>query len=108
MYYEMDICCGSLEMFIKMNGFVTNPPPSITAFFFSGKVPQFRPQAALHFLKKFIRGDDLAPLMPSNATLAKMGSTAFSDTLAAWTEAAQGAPYVDDLDRPLTPVKSID
>ena len=62
-------------------------------------VPQFRPQAAFHFGKKFIAGDDLSPLMPSNSTLAKMGSSAFNDALSAWTEAAQGPPYVDVLNQ---------
>lgn len=49
----------------------------------------------MHFLRKFIKAEDLAPMMPSNATLAKMGSSAFSEALASWTEAAQGTPYVD-------------
>jgi hypothetical protein len=59
-------------------------------------VPQFRPQAALHFLSKFIKGDDLSPFMPSNATLTKMSDSAFSEVMAAWTEAAMGPPYVSD------------
>jgi hypothetical protein len=61
-------------------------------------VPQFRPQAALHFLKMFIDGEGesrLSPLMPYNASLAEMSDKEFKDALNAWTKAATKPPYVD-------------
>ena len=57
-------------------------------------VPQFRPQAALHMLTKFINYEDLSPLFPSNATLAAMSDDDFSGLLEAWTECAKGPPFV--------------
>lgn len=57
-------------------------------------VPQFRPQAALAFLTAFISGNMLSPLLPNNATLAKMSDEDFETFMMAWTEEAQGPPYV--------------
>lgn len=57
-------------------------------------VPQFRPQAALHFLEKFISGGELSPLLPKNATLTEMDDHIFSKAEKTWTELAMGAPYV--------------
>jgi hypothetical protein len=57
-----------------------------------------RPQAALHFLWKFIVGGDLAPFLPSNATLKQMDDAGFAKSMQAWTEAAQKPPYVDWVD----------
>ena len=58
------------------------------------KVPQFRPQAALAFCKKFVQGDMLAPLLPSNKTLAAMNDDDFEIAMDAWTETAMGPPFV--------------
>lgn len=58
-------------------------------------VPQFRPQAALHFIEKLVTYQDLSPLLPSNDTLAEMCDKGFSKTMNAWTEKAKSAPYVD-------------
>jgi len=57
-------------------------------------VPQYRPQAALHFLRKFLAGEPLAPLLPANATLAALGDHKFATAADAWTEAAMKAPFV--------------
>jgi hypothetical protein len=57
-------------------------------------VPQFRPQAALHFIEKFVTGETLSPLMPLNTTLADMSDDSFHKAFAAWTESAMTAPYV--------------
>lgn len=64
-------------------------------------VPQFRPQAALHFIEKLVTGGTLSPLMPLNATLADMSGDAFHKTFATWTESAMGAPYVQKEDKGL-------
>lgn len=60
-------------------------------------VPQFRPQAALTFLKGFVDGNMLAPLLPNNKTLMEFSEVDFYKSMEAWTESAMGAPYVDDL-----------
>jgi cathepsin A (carboxypeptidase C) len=69
---------------------------SFVTFHGSGHmVPQFRPQAALHFLQRFLESDALlSPLMPSNQTLAKLDDKEFSSTMNEWTESAMKAPYV--------------
>ena len=58
-------------------------------------VPQFRPQSALAFLKAFIDGNTLSPLLPNNETLTEFSNEAFKVAMDAWTEAARGPPYVD-------------
>ena len=70
---------------------------SFVTFHGSGHmVPQFRPQAALAFLKSFVEGKNLlSPLMPKNETLTKLSDGEFAKTMASWTEKAQGPPYVD-------------
>jgi serine carboxypeptidase-like clade 1 len=57
-------------------------------------VPQFRPQAALHMLTKLISYEELSPLLPSNATLAKICNEAFEKKMNEWTEQAKSSPYV--------------
>jgi serine carboxypeptidase-like clade 1 len=58
-------------------------------------VPQFRPQAALHFLNQFLsNGKLLSPLLPSNATLTELSDADFLTAMNGWTEAAMKAPYV--------------
>jgi cathepsin A (carboxypeptidase C) len=61
-------------------------------------VPQFRPQAALHFIQKFVAGGTLSPLMPLNATMIEMSEHSFQRAYAAWTESAMTAPYVQKED----------
>jgi hypothetical protein len=70
-------------------------------------VPQFRPQAALHFLEMFLnsKGDKpkdpqggaalLAPLIPTNSTLTGMSNDQFSEFLDAWTQLAKTEAYVN-------------
>ena len=71
------------------------------------QVPEFRPQAALHFLNKFAHGNYvsneqgaaaqdylLTPLLAPNETLVKMGDDEFDMYLDAWTESAMTVPYV--------------
>lgn len=58
-------------------------------------VPQFRPQAALHFLNQFLTSDQLlSPLLPDNSTLADLSDADFRTTMDGWTKAAMKAPYV--------------
>mmetsp|Transcript_27957 Transcript_27957/g.31408 ORF Transcript_27957/g.31408 Transcript_27957/m.31408 type:complete len:726 (+) Transcript_27957:93-2270(+) len=82
-------------------------------------VPQFRPQAALHFLTKFIHGNvdvnansnvnnkdeatslvqnkndfSLSPLFESNSTLLGYNEIEFRDYMKEWTESAMTQPYV--------------
>jgi len=57
-------------------------------------VPQFRPQAALHFLHKFLKGENLSPLLPFNDTLANMTDEEFQQANQQWTESAMNPPYV--------------
>mmetsp|Transcript_33325 Transcript_33325/g.49023 ORF Transcript_33325/g.49023 Transcript_33325/m.49023 type:complete len:580 (-) Transcript_33325:378-2117(-) len=57
-------------------------------------VPQFRPQAALHFLRKLVSGEDLSPLLPLNETLMNMSDKAFQTAANSWTEAAIQSPFV--------------
>jgi len=57
-------------------------------------VPQFRPQAALHFLNQFLKGQPLSPLLPKNATLAKLSNHDFRSAVDEWTESAMKEPYV--------------
>jgi len=51
-------------------------------------VPQFRPQAALHMMKKLVTFEIMSPLLPLNATLENMSDASFSATLDSWTEMA--------------------
>lgn len=61
-------------------------------------VPQFQPQSSLHFLRKFVSGQDLSPLMPLNETLMNISDSTFEDVLDSWTEAAMRPPYVQTED----------
>jgi len=68
---------------------------SFVTFHGSGHmVPQFRPQSSLHFLKRFLyasgnEGEELAPLLPSNATLTKLSEKEFETAMEEWTESAR-------------------
>ena len=80
-------------------------------------VPQFRPQAALHFLQMFLnsKGDKpkdpqggaalLAPLIPINTTLTEMSNDQFSKILDAWTQLAKTEAYVNT-ERNTQPMKT--
>jgi hypothetical protein len=59
-------------------------------------VPQFRPQAALHFLYKLVHFEQLSPLLPLNKTLLDADDDTFQGLMEQWTEDAKSAPYVDD------------
>eukprot|EP00531_Pseudo-nitzschia_arenysensis_P014276 CAMPEP_0116120680 /NCGR_PEP_ID=MMETSP0329-20121206/3302_1 /TAXON_ID=697910 /ORGANISM="Pseudo-nitzschia arenysensis, Strain B593" /LENGTH=648 /DNA_ID=CAMNT_0003614461 /DNA_START=54 /DNA_END=2000 /DNA_ORIENTATION=+ len=67
---------------------------SFVTFHGSGHmVPQFRPQSSLHFLKRFLyatgkEGEELSPLLPSNATLTKLSEDDFEHVMEDWTETA--------------------
>jgi hypothetical protein len=74
------------------------PPANLTFLTFNLDIRQNSPQAALHFLWKFIIGGDLAPFLPSNATLKQMDDASFAKAMNAWTKAAQKPPYVDWVD----------
>lgn len=70
---------------------------SFVTFHGSGHmVPQFRPQAALHFLYKFVNYEELSPLLPFNKTLLDADDDTFEGLMEQWTEDAKSAPYVDD------------
>ena len=57
-------------------------------------VLQFRPQAALHMLRKVLRHERFAPLLPAAAVLQNMTDAQFDSYLDGWTAKAQAAPYV--------------
>jgi serine carboxypeptidase-like clade 1 len=85
---------------------------SFVTFHGSGHmVPQFRPQSALAFLKAFISGNMLSPLLPNNQTLLEFSEKDFETSMNAWTEAARGPPYVnlaaDDDEKEPTTVETI-
>ena len=82
----------------QMGGEVTDYEKGLKFVTFHGSghmVPQFRPQAALHFLKKLVEGQDLSPLMPNNVTLKALSDTDFKVVADGWTETAMRSPYVD-------------
>ena len=82
---------------------------SFVTFHGSGHmVPQFRPQASLHFLSQFILssssspssssssssttskvGEELSPLLPTNATLVELSEDDFETAMDDWTETAK-------------------
>jgi serine carboxypeptidase-like clade 1 len=89
------------NMGAQFGGEVTDYEEGLKFVTFHGSghmVPQFRPQAALHFLKHFLNGDDddvgLSPLLPKNETLQSMSDDEFDEVVNDWTEAAMGPPYV--------------
>ena len=70
---------------------------SFVTFHGSGHmVPQFRPQAALHFMHKFVNHKELSPLLPSNKTMSNVCDAGFQKMIEKWTEAAMSTPFVDD------------
>mmetsp|Transcript_12469 Transcript_12469/g.18464 ORF Transcript_12469/g.18464 Transcript_12469/m.18464 type:complete len:585 (-) Transcript_12469:128-1882(-) len=86
------------DMGAQMGGEVTDYELGLSFVTFHGSghmVPQFRPQATLHFLEKFLKREKLAPLMPLNATLADMNIKDFHAAMNAWRDEASSAPYVN-------------
>jgi hypothetical protein len=57
-------------------------------------VPQFRPQAALHMMKRLVEYKRLSPLLPLNATLTDMNDDDFMEAMDQWTESAKKPPFV--------------
>jgi hypothetical protein len=72
---------------------------NLTSFGFIPLTMWYRsPQAALHFLYKFIVGEDLAPFLPSNSTLKKLDDASFAKAMEEWIKAARKPPYVEIID----------
>jgi serine carboxypeptidase-like clade 1 len=57
-------------------------------------VPQFRPQAAFHFISKFLHFQALSPLLPTNKSMAAFTDEEFDAAMEDWTVKAKSAPYV--------------
>ena len=67
-------------------------------------VPIFRPEASLHFLKKFVGTSAsssstmavtlLSPPLPSDQVLADSSEKEFQEMISSWTEQAKSPPYV--------------
>jgi serine carboxypeptidase-like clade I len=57
-------------------------------------VPQFRPQAAFHFVSKFLHYQALSPLLPTNASLLEFTDAEFDAAMEDWTVKAKSSPYV--------------
>jgi serine carboxypeptidase-like clade I len=55
-------------------------------------VPQFRPQAALHMLDRFIHYQPLTPLLPRNETILAMTDEEFDAAMDEWTAFAKTMP----------------
>ena len=55
-------------------------------------VPQFRPQAALHMLRRLVNQQSLTPLLPTNATLLEYTDDEFMEAMDEWTEHAKTMP----------------
>merc|ERR1712038_706299 len=86
------------NMGAQMGGEVTDYQNGLKFVTFHGSghmVPQFRPQAALHFLEKFLSGDELSPLLTLNETLASMTVEDFHIFRDNWIERATQPPFVE-------------
>lgn len=89
------------KMGAQMGGEVTDYQNGLKFVTFHGSghmVPQFRPQAALHFLQKLVNGEELSPLMPMNDTLTEISDNSFCRVAKEWTESAMGSPYVEKVE----------
>jgi len=87
------------DMGAQFGGEVTDYHDGLKFVTFHGSghmVPQFRPQAALHFLRKFVSGEDLSPLLPLNDTIVSFDDKAFQTAANAWTETAMQRPFVEE------------
>ena len=58
-------------------------------------VPQFRPQAALHMLRKVLRRERFSPPIPSDEDLANMKRKRFGSVMNEWTDSAKSPPYLE-------------
>ena len=90
------------DMGAQFGGEVTDYHSGLKFVTFHGSghmVPQFRPQAALHFLQRFVHGEQLTPLMPFNHTLADMSEVMFQKTYNSWTETAMTEVSFDTEER---------
>lgn len=61
-------------------------------------VPQFRPRAGAHLLRKLLTNDPFAPPLPGDAALASDSERGFEKLMDAWTLEARGERYVDGED----------
>ena len=77
----------------QLGGHVINYSNNLTYASVHGSghmIPQFRPRVSLHVFKKFISGDLLSPLLPSDDDLAKFDDDAESSSLIdEWTKEAE-------------------
>ena len=62
-------------------------------------VPQFRPRAGAHLLRKLLTRSPFAPPLPDDAALAAESERGFRKLMDAWTLEARGGEYVDGEDR---------
>ena len=62
-------------------------------------VPQFRPRAGAHLLRKLLTDEPFAPPLPDDAALASESERGFEKLMDAWTLKARGKEYVDGEDR---------
>ena len=62
-------------------------------------VPQFRPRAGAHLLRKLLTDEPFAPPLPDDAALASESERGFEKLMDAWTLEARGKEYVDGEDR---------
>ena len=91
-----DLVAQTLEE-AQFAGEVTSYEDGLSFVTFHGSghmVPQFRPQSSLHFLKRFLYasgepGEELAPLLPKNSTLASMSDDVFESAMEDWTYLAR-------------------
>ena len=61
-------------------------------------VPQFRPQAGFHLLKKLLSGSPFSPALPNKHTLMHESESEFAKTMDRWTVLARSGAYVDGED----------
>jgi len=83
----------------QFGGEVTSYEKGLSFVTFHGSghmVPQFRPQAALHFLERFLMEGEvmLRPLLPKNETVAGMEDGEWKSFMDDWTESAMKPPFV--------------
>lgn len=86
------------DMGAQFGGEVTDYDQGLKFVTFHGSghmVPQFQPQAALHFIRKFVNGEELSPLLPLNRTIEEISFDGFEEAFDGWTEAAMRPPFVD-------------
>lgn len=80
------------DMGIQLGGEVVNFEHGLSFLTVHGAghmVPQFRPQAALHMITRFVSFQPLTPLMPSDIVLAELSPEDFKATMHDWTQKAK-------------------